>query len=306
MNRLLGLLLLMMVLVGCSESDTTSSVGSSPPAMPDVNEDYDSASVESGPAEPVVPAPDSSAIKKLMTAAQLALGDPVVNSVGVVLVPIPAGQFQMGSPESEADRHHGETQHLVQITKPFYLSAYEVTQQQYEQVMDDNPSYNEGANKPVEQVSWNDAVAFCDKLSDQEGVKYRLPTEAEWEYACRVGTTTAYSFGDDPSQLGKYAWYDANSNSTTHTVGGKIPNGWGLYDMHGNVWEWCQDWYAGYRNGDVSDPTGPASGPGRVVRGGSFTYQPKTGRSANRFNYLPDFRNSRFGFRLARTYNLSP
>ena len=154
MNRLLGLLLLMMVLVVCSGSDS-KSVASAPPP------------------------PGASVIKLLMTPDPLALGDPMVNSVGMVLVPIPAGQFQMDTPRSEQGRPPGETQRLVQTTKPFYLSAYEVTQRQYEQVMEDNPSYNEGANKPVEQVSWNDTVAFCDKLIDQEGVKYRFPTEAE-------------------------------------------------------------------------------------------------------------------------------
>ena len=137
-------------------------------------------------------------------------------------------------------------------------------------------------------------------------MKYRLPTEAEWEYACRAGTTTAYSFGDDASQLGKYAWYDANSSSTTHTVGGKTPNGWGLFDMHGNVWEWCQDWHARYGNVDVSDPTGPASGSGRGLRGGSFDRLPEDGRSAIRGNVQPGFRYLNNGFRLARTYNLSP
>ena len=282
MNRLLGLLLLMMVLVVCSGSDS-KSVASAPPP------------------------PGASVIKLLMTPDPLALGDPMVNSVGMVLVPIPAGQFQMDTPRSEQGRPPGETQRLVQTTKPFYLSAYEVTQRQYEQVMEDNPSYNEGANKPVEQVSWNDAVAFCDKLSDQEGVKYRLPTEAEWEYACRVGTTTAYSFGDDPSQLGKYAWYDANSSRTTHTVGEKTPNGWGLFDMHGNVWEWCQDRYSVHVNWSVvSDPTGPASGRFRVLRGGSFRVPPENGRSVYRFTNLSDNRVSNNGFRLARTYNLSP
>ena len=130
-----------------------------------------------------------------MTPKQVALGGPVVNSVDIVLVPIPPGQFMMGSPESEAYHQSNETQHLVKITKPFYLSVHEVTQQQYEQVMGENPSDDKGATKPVEKVSWNDAVEFCRKLSEQEGVEYRLPTEAEWEYACRAGTTTSGGCG---------------------------------------------------------------------------------------------------------------
>ena len=230
-----------------------------------------------------------------MTPDQLALGDPVVNNVGMVFVPTPAGEFQRGS-------------HSVQITKPFYLSVYEVTQEQYKKVMGNNPSDNKGNNKPVEMVSWNDAVDFCRELSEQEGVEFRLPTEAEWEYACRAGTTTAYSFGDDKSQLGKYAWHVNNSNLTTHPVGQKLPNAWGLYDMHGNVDEWCQDWYARFRNEKVFiDPTGPAMGSRRVLRGGSSGNSPRDVRAADRsVTFHPGNRNHSFGFRLARTYDLSP
>ena len=156
-------------------------------------------------------------------------------------------------------------------------------------------------------VSWNDAVMFCGKLSEKEGVEYRLPTEAEWEYACRAGTSTAYSFGDDESQLGKYVWYEDNSERTTHAVGEKPPNAWGLYDMHGNVFEWCQDWSEVYGSEKViTDPTGPASGIRRVLRGGAFYFLPKYVRSANRGNNQPGYRNLVHGFRLARTYDLSP
>jgi len=244
--------------------------------------------------------PDASAIKPK-------LGDPVINSVGMVLVPIPAGEFQMGSPESEKDRQDNETQHLVKITKPFYLSAYEVTQEQYEKVMGKNSSHSKGENKPVEKVSRHDAVEFCRRLSEKEGVEYRLPTEAEWEYACRAGTSTAYSFGDDESQLGKYAWFLGNSGNETHAVGQKLPNAWGLYDMHGNVWEWCQDWYGDYGNEKVvTDPTGAASGSSRVLRGGAFDGRPVYVRSADRSADQPDSRAVTYGFRLARTYDLSP
>ena len=189
----------------------------------------------------------------------------IKNSISMKLRLIPPGEFMMGSPESEADRYDDETQHQVRITKPFYLSATDVTQSQYQQVMGNNPSHWKGANKPVDMVSWNEAVEFCRKLSAQEGAEYRLPTEAEWEYACRAGPTTAYSFGDNVSQLGKYAWYENNSGNTTRAVGAKLPNAWGLHDMHGNVWEWCQDWHGAYESLQVvSDPTGVTSGSRRV------------------------------------------
>jgi len=265
---------------------------------------------------PFAPAPPESppgkpelvdTIQKLMTREQVALGGPIVNTIDMVLVPIPAGGFMMGSPESEPERYGNETQHLVKITKPFYLSAHEVTQAQYEQVMGNNPSESKGDTKPVEIVKWNDAVVFCGKLSLREGVEYRLPTEAEWEYACRAGATTAYSFGDDVSRLGEYAWHRDNSSGTTRPVGEKLPNAWGLFDMHGNVYEWCQDLYGPYeRLQVVSDPIGPASGSRRVLRGGAFVYHPGSVRAAYRDSDLPDDRGLFIGFRLARTYPLSP
>jgi formylglycine-generating enzyme required for sulfatase activity len=225
----------------------------------------------------------------------------------MVLRLIPTGEFTMGSPESEPDRRDNETQHKVRITKPFYLSAHEVTQAQYERVMGNNPSYFKGPTKPVEQVNWNDAVAFCDELSKREGEKYRLPTEAQWEYACRAGTTTAYSFGDDVRQLPQHAWYSGSSNGSTHPVGKKLPNPWGLFDMHGNVWEWCEDWYGTYETKQMLiNPSGPASGSRRVLRGGPFVAPPKDVRAASRNLNPPDYRYLNNGFRLTRTYNLSP
>jgi len=170
----------------------------------------------------------------------------------------------------------------------FSIGVHEVTQSEYESVMGVNPSYFKGANNPVEMVSWDDAVAFCVKLSSlpaevAAGRVYRLPTEAEWEYACRAGTTTEYSFGDDTQDLGKYAWYDDNSGDTTHAVGEKLPNGWGLYDMHGNVWEWCSD----------------ADGSLRVVRGGGWSYGAAGCRTAFRISSVPTNRFNFMGFRLA-------
>ena len=223
---------------------------------------------------------------------------------------IPPGEFAMGSPEQEAYHQTDETQHLVKITKPFYLSVHEVTQAQYERVMGNNPSDSNGPTKPVEQVSWQDAVEFCRKLSDEEGVEYRLPTEPEWEHACRGGTTTAYSFEGDASQLSKYAWFNANSGDTTHAVGEKLPNAWGLYDMHGNVIEWFQDRYARYETlRVVSDSTGGMSLKRRMLRGGAFDSLPRDVRAAFRYNrHLgpPGDRVGNNGFRLARTYDLSP
>jgi formylglycine-generating enzyme required for sulfatase activity len=182
----------------------------------------------------------------------------------------------------------------VTISRGFGMSKYEVTQAQYKAVMGTNPSSFKGDNKPVEQVSWHDAVAYCAKLTGKEkaagrvpgGYEYRLPTEAEWEYACRAGTTTLFSFGDDESKLGEYAWYDANSGNTTHPVGQKKPNGWGLYDMHGNVYEWCQDWYDTYPGGRVTNPRGPATGYTRVFRSGFRGNYARSCRSANRDNFI--------------------
>jgi formylglycine-generating enzyme required for sulfatase activity len=158
---------------------------------------------------------------------------------------IQAWTFQMGSNNGEPNE---KPVHMVRISRPFYLGKYEVTQAQWEAVMGNNPSQFKGdPNSPVENVSWDDVQEFIKRLkrlnTRESGVKYRLPREAEWEYAAQAGTTTAYSFGNDPSQLGEYAWYGENANGETHPVGQKKPNPWGLYDMHGNVWEWVQDWY---------------------------------------------------------------
>ncbi len=214
---------------------------------------------------------------------------------------IPDGEFDMGSPSNEAGRSDNEGPvHHVKISRAFYMSKYEITQKQWRDVMGTNPSYFKGDDLPVEQVSWNDVQDFIKKLNKNEGTdKYRLPSEAEWEYACRAGTTTRYSFGDGES-LGEYAWYNDNLSSTTHPVGQKKPNSWGLYDMHGNVWEWVQDKYHGDYNGAPSDGSAWESidSSYRVFRGGSWSYLARFCRSADRDGLGPQFPNRDTGFRL--------
>jgi len=236
----------------------------------------------------------------------------ITNSIGMKLVLIPKGTFMMGSPESEeGHQRNNETQHEVTISKDYYLGVYEVTQAQYEKVIGKNPSLfqraivgNEIADRPVENVSWDDTVEFCKKLSDlpeekKAGRLYRLPTEAEWEYACRAGGKTAFSFGESSESLGDYAWFIGNGNFQTHPVGEKKANAWGLYEMHGNMGEWCSDWYGRYPKGAVSDPTGPKEGSGRVFRGGCWGNEAADCRSAVRYGYAPSSRGSFLGFRVA-------
>jgi formylglycine-generating enzyme required for sulfatase activity len=225
------------------------------------------------------------------------------NSIGMEFVLIPAGSFTMGADKNFEDASDDETpQHRVSISKPFYLGKYEVTQAQWTAVMGNNPSKFKDRSNPVEQVSWNDVQAFIRRLNQQEGHNhYRLPTEAEWEYATRAGSTGAYSFGDDADSLGRYAWYSDNSGDKRYPVGQKEPNAWGLHDMHGNVWEWVQDWYGEryYSNSPGSDPKGPSSGSRRVERGGCWCGSAKFCRSAYRNRVTPDYRHGSLGFRLA-------
>jgi formylglycine-generating enzyme required for sulfatase activity len=217
------------------------------------------------------------------------------------LVLIPAGTFTMGSPLNEARRDDDEgPQKQVTLTKPFYMGIYEVTQAQYNAVMGSNPSqFKDDWSHPVENVSWNDAVAFCKKLSEKTGRTVRLPTEAEWEYACRAGSRTRYSFGDDAEQLPRYAWFRKNSGSKTQPVGQKQSNAWGLFDMHGNVWEWCSDWSGSYANAVATDPTGPKGGKSRVLRGGCWYSHSQYCRSADRGGGSPGLRGGNYGFRVA-------
>ena len=216
------------------------------------------------------------------------------------MILIPAGKFVMGSPASEKGRTYDERQYEVTLTMPFYMGKYEVTQEQWEEVMGKNPSTTKGAKLPVTNVSWLDCQEFIKKLNAKTNGGYRLPTEAEWEYACRAGTKTAYSYGNNLTKS------DANfDGSGIKAVGSYNPNAFGLYDMHGNVYECCEDWYADYPMGTVADPKGPATGGFHVLRGGSFAYRDSFTRSSIRDAYIsPSYRSSNVGFRLARTADL--
>ena len=222
--------------------------------------------------------------------------------VAMELIRIPAGTYQMGD-LSGTGYNPERPVHAVTISRPFYLGQYEVTQAQWNAVMGPTSFYFTGDNRPAEFVSWDDCQIFSQQVSVLTGRTARLPTEAEWEYACRANTATDYSFGDDPSQLGQYAWYAGNSASQTQDVGDRLPNAWGLYDMHGNVWELCQDWYGPYGSSAEVDPTGPGSGTVRVIRGGS--YESTSGGiselrcSARNYSAPTKARGSDTGFRLA-------
>ncbi len=225
------------------------------------------------------------------------------NGVKMEFVYIRPGKFTMGSDSDPKHNWQGveKPKHQVEITKGFYLGKYEVTQAQYEAVKGANPSRWKEANRPVEQVSWTDAAEFCRLMSEKTRREVRLPTEAEWEYACRAGTTTDWSHGSDSANFGEWAWYNGNAGGQTHPVGQKKPNAWGLCDMHGNVYEWVSDWYdAGYyASSPGKDPTGPTAGARRLVRGGGWYDASYPCRSAIRDRQPPTFRHANLGFRAA-------
>ena len=228
-------------------------------------------------------------------------------NVKMKLVRIPAGRFMMGSPNDEKDSGGWEhPQHEVTISKPFYMGIYTVTQEQYDRVTGHKgwePKFR-GLSNPAEAISWEEAMDFCKAISKKTGKNVTLPTEAQWEYACRAGTKTRFYFGDDEDKLGDYAWYAKNSDNKMHLVGQKKPNDWGLYDMHGNVWQWCSDWidwggdnYYSAKEND-KDPKGPASGKARVCRGSAFDFSSDMCRSANRGGMGPDYHGASGGFRV--------
>ena len=217
----------------------------------------------------------------------------------VTFLYVPPGRFRMGSPVGEADRFPEEATYDVTITRGFYLTETEITQAQWYAVMGDEPSYLSGGSRPVEHVSWLMATAFCRKLSQATGRTCRLPTEAEWEYACRAGSTTAFSFGDDPTAIGEYAWFQDNALPIkTHDVRLREPNAWGFYDMHGNVREWCSDVYGPYPEQPSLDPRGPGGEGERVIRGGSWGYLAGLCRSAQRQHGPEDMSDEYVGLRV--------
>lgn len=224
--------------------------------------------------------------------------------IKIEMMHIPSGVFTMGSPTNESDGYDDEEPvHHVTIPKAFYLGKYQVTQKQWYEVMGDNPSHFKGDDLPVENVSWNDVQEFIQKLNEKENThKYRLPSEAEWEYAARAGTTTRYFFGDDGSKLGEYAWFDENSGDKTHPVGKKEANPWGLYDVHGNVLECVQDTYHGTYSGAPTDGSVWEDGVSatRVNRGGSWLADARSCQSTYRNFDAPGIRYYNHGFRLVR------
>jgi formylglycine-generating enzyme required for sulfatase activity len=248
----------------------------------------------------------------------------IINSIGMKFVPIAAGSFMMGSylsPEEVVEKYGGEVayfkdehpRHDVKLSKAFYLQTTEVTQRQWKRVMGNNPSSFKdcGEDCPVEEVSWDDAQEFLKKLNQMDGTnEYRLPTGAEWEYACRAGTSTAFNTGYCiPTYQANYNGYypgqgcpKGEYRRKTVGVGSFEPNAWGLHDMHGNVWEWCQDWHGEYPGGDVIDPKGPSTGVQRVLRGGSWSCFAWGVRSADRNGYFPGGRSLNLGFRVARDF----
>jgi len=216
------------------------------------------------------------------------------NGVKLELVLVPAGEFMMGDGNFADEK----PAHRVRIAKPFYLGKFEATQAQYQQMMGVNPSQFKGQDLPVEQVSWDDAQEFCSKVSEKTKWVVRLPTEAGWEYACRAGTKTDFYTGGFGAEAERAAWYKKNSGNTTHAVGQKLRNAWGLYDMHGNVWEWCADWYAEYEAVPFTGPQ-PVQGQQRVLRSGSWCSGLGDCRSSRRRKSDPGCREAHFGFRVA-------
>lgn len=228
-----------------------------------------------------------------------------VNSIGMEFVLVSPGAFLMGAGDGTgAVSEDEQPQHRVTISRPFYLGRYEVTQEHWARIMGSNPSHSRSPSNPVERVSWNDVQRFITRLMKQEPDQvYRLPTEAEWEYACRAGSTERFSFGAEEWMSKDYIWCYRSTDSTAKRVGSLRPNAWGLHDMHGNVWEWCQDWYGRsyYSQSPQADPRGPDRGSRRVMRGGAWTTTADGCRASARQLGMPDDRNWDIGFRLVRT-----
>jgi uncharacterized protein (TIGR02996 family) len=250
-------------------------------------------------------------LRSLLAAGVKPVGPFWTNTIGMKFAWVPAGTYWMGSPEAENDRYDDEAQHRVTLTKGIYVGVHAVTQACWQAIMGNNPSHHQGDDFPVEQVSWEDCQEFLGKLSKREGQAYRLPTEAEWEYACRAGTTTPFYFGetittDEANYGGNHPYRDGEEGvyrEETTPVGSFPANAFGLHDTHGNLWEWCRDWYAEYPQGEAVDPQGPPEGESRVLRGGSFVNRALNVRSAYRVGEVPSIRCNDVGFRAARTFS---
>jgi len=226
-------------------------------------------------------------------------------NIPVYFIRVEQGSFLMGTKLSETGSQPDEApQHKVTISREFYLGQYEVTQSQWQAVLGENPSVFKhngiSGDLPVEMVSWNDIQLFLQKLNSFGIGIFRLPTEAEWEYACRAGGSDRFPWGNDPEYkfLGEYAWFYSRAEGKSHPVGQKKPNAWGLYDMQGNVWEWCVDWYGKYPADSITDPKGVEHGNEHIIRGGSWFNEPEALRSANRHRHPVDSRQTNIGFRL--------
>jgi formylglycine-generating enzyme required for sulfatase activity len=238
---------------------------------------------------------------ELMVALKDVIKGPVADMQFIFISP---RSFMMGSPRDEIGRWANETRHKVRLTQGFYIQTTEVTQGQWRDIMGENPSVFSrcGSDCPVENVFWGDALEFIDRLNKREGTdKYRMPTEAEWEFACRAGTTTMGAYGDDPAKLPEYGWFKDNADGSPHPVAQLKPNAWGLYDMHGNVSEWCSDWFGPYPDHETTDPKGPYSGKFRVARGGNWFMPARNARSADRNENLPGDRSEYIGFRVVKS-----
>ncbi|OPZ31763.1 MAG: Iron(II)-dependent oxidoreductase EgtB [Lentisphaerae bacterium ADurb.BinA184] len=227
----------------------------------------------------------------------------VENSIGMRFRLIPNGSFLMGSPAEETGRWDGEVQHVAVVDAPFYMGAFEVTQKQWRAVMGGNPSRFTGDSRPVEEVTWYQCQEFVRKLAEREGLAkwtYRLPTEVQWEYACRAGGGTAFHYGNDPAKLGGFDWVDVNSAGRPHPVGGLLPNGYGLHDLHGNLWEWCADPFRNYPGYTGKDQPAEALDGWRVIRGGNWYLPAVDCRSAARSRLSSTSHGNMLGFRVVR------
>jgi formylglycine-generating enzyme len=314
MKKLLAAMFVALLMVGCGEDEETTKV-----VEDDTATSAPGPSREPSPAPapaPGTPRPKPRTPPKKVSPAPVNLSTSVfegkpfaIADLSMDMLWVKPGTFEMGSPSSEKDREDDETLHTVTLTQGFHLGKHEVTQSQWGKVMGSNPSRFKGVSRPVEAVSWHSVTSFCDKLTASEraagrlpaGMTYQLPTEAQWEYACRGGTKTTFSFGDELTAKDANYAYDGLGRGLQRTsdVGEYPANGWGFHDMHGNVWEWCADWYGDYPAGAARDPVGPADGSGRVLRGGSWDLTADFARSAFRDRAGPADSDFNLGFRLS-------